>query len=121
MTTTQQWDDALALEDPLALAGTPFPAGSPVTAGGGYYLAAPQPHDRRTTAACVLPTVRTPLREVDENRLALNSSLIAAGIPPMPGDRDALNVLAGLDAATVRTLISWITAARQAVSAAAVS
>ncbi|GAB2606069.1 hypothetical protein GCM10027168_43760 [Streptomyces capparidis] len=71
------------------------------TIGGGYYLAPPDPDPR---PAHSLPAA-------DVRRLDLHTALVTAGVPPLPGDGDAIRAVAQLDDTTVRTVIAWITSA----------
>jgi hypothetical protein len=44
----------------------------------------------------------------DQHRLALHAALTAAGIPPRPEDRDAINQLSALPASVNTTLQRWL-------------
>lgn len=68
-----------------------------------YRLAPPQPQE---------PLGR-PLPATDVHRLDLNAALIAAGVPPMPGDAWAVRQIAGLDSATVGAVVAWLETIRR--------
>jgi hypothetical protein len=66
---------------------------------GDYLLAAPDPRSRR------LPFVPA---AADRRRLELHAALTAAGIPPLPGDTDAIQNICALDDATVTAVRRWV-------------
>ena len=49
----------------------------------------------------------------DLHRIDLHAALIAAGVPPMPGDAWAVRQIAGLDSATVGAVVAWLEATRR--------
>lgn len=63
----------------------------------------PQPPDPRRA--------RT-LKPWDRRRLDLHAALTTVGIPPLPGDLEALHTLSTLDDTTNAALVRWITASR---------
>ncbi|MFD8590226.1 hypothetical protein ACFV1B_11885 [Streptomyces sp. NPDC059637] len=118
-----------------APSGQQAPSGpAPQTAGGGYYLAPPVPAGPAAPAGPASPPAPVPasapgggaapsarpaakdgaarrrslLAPQDQHRLALHSALIAAGIPPMPGDGSAIRAIADLEPDTVRAILTWI-------------
>ncbi|MFJ2933023.1 hypothetical protein ACIO8G_09635 [Streptomyces sp. NPDC087219] len=48
------------------------------------------------------------LEPADRRRLELHAALTAAGVAPLPGDRDAIDVLCTLDDSTHRALRRWL-------------
>ncbi|MFI2351649.1 hypothetical protein ACH492_32465 [Streptomyces sp. NPDC019443] len=65
---------------------------------GDYFLPAPDPRQR-------LPFT---LAAEDSHRLDLHAVLTTAGIAPLPGDMDAINVLSALDDTTVSAVLRWV-------------
>ncbi|MEU4092618.1 hypothetical protein [Streptomyces sp. NPDC026673] len=52
------------------------------------------------------------LAAVDARWVELHAALIAAGVPPLPGDSDAVHTIARrLDDATVSAVVAWIDSA----------
>lgn len=52
------------------------------------------------------------LDAVDARWIELHAALIAAGVPPLPGDSDAVHTIARqLDDATVGAVVAWIDSA----------
>ncbi|MFE0627380.1 hypothetical protein ACFW3D_10445 [Streptomyces sp. NPDC058864] len=52
------------------------------------------------------------LAAVDARWVELHAALIAAGVPPLPGDSDAVHTIARqLDDATVSSVVAWIDSA----------
>ena len=68
-----------------------------------YLLAPPRSKDQLD---CTLPAT-------DLHRIDLHAALIAAGVPPMPGDAWAVRQIAGLDSATVGAVVAWLEATRR--------
>ncbi|MGW1887065.1 hypothetical protein [Streptomyces sp. NPDC001970] len=66
---------------------------------GDFLLAAPEPERR----------VPMQLSPMDRRRLDLHAALTTAGIPPLPGDLEAIEALCLLDDRTNATLQRWIT------------
>ncbi|MFE6834116.1 hypothetical protein ACFVFI_04635 [Streptomyces sp. NPDC057705] len=62
-----------------------------------------QPSDRHLT---------WPLQPSDRRRLDLHAALTTAGVPPTPGDLEAIHTLSALDDTTNEALLRWITAVR---------
>ncbi|MGX1915776.1 hypothetical protein ACWIID_44380 [Streptomyces phaeochromogenes] len=92
---------ACAYADPYAVPDLPdstWPA--PVQAGDDldYFLPPPNPAER-------LHWILDPR---DERRLALNATLTAAGIPPMPEDRAVIDQLSALPADVSTVLQRWL-------------
>ncbi|MDQ1051720.1 hypothetical protein [Streptomyces sp. V4I2] len=89
-----------AFVDPYAAdpANAAWPA--PVTPGrdGDYLLPPPNPTERLS----ILIDPR------DQRRLDLHAALTAAGIPPWPEDRDAIDQLSALPASINATLQRWL-------------
>lgn len=73
---------------------------APVQAGDDldYFLPPPNPAER-------LSRILAPR---DERRLALNATLTAAGIPPMPEDRAVIDQLSALPADVSTVLQRWL-------------
>lgn len=55
----------------------------------------------------------TPLSASDRHRIDLHAALIAAGVPPMPGDAWAVRQIAALDSATVGAVVAWLETGRR--------
>ncbi|MCM2579929.1 hypothetical protein [Streptomyces meridianus] len=53
------------------------------------------------------------LPATDVHRIDLHAALIAAGVPPMPGDAWAVRQIAGLDSATVGAVVAWLETSRR--------
>ncbi|WP_404961842.1 hypothetical protein [Streptomyces sp. 147326] len=53
-----------------------------------------------------------PLQPSDRRRLDLHAALTTAGVPPTPGDLEAIHTLSTLDDTTSAALVRWITAGR---------
>ncbi|MDX3538638.1 hypothetical protein PV721_30710 [Streptomyces sp. MB09-01] len=51
-----------------------------------------------------------PLQPSDRRRLDLHAALTTAGVPPTPGDLEAIRTLSALDDTTSAALVRWITA-----------
>ncbi|MBT2447456.1 hypothetical protein J7F03_10290 [Streptomyces sp. ISL-43] len=49
------------------------------------------------------------LTPMDRRRLDLQAALTTAGIPPLPGDVEAIYILSALDDTTHAALVRWIT------------
>ncbi|MFD7686628.1 hypothetical protein [Streptomyces sp. NPDC059781] len=90
-----------AFVDPCAVAdGTdarwwPAAAGQPE---GDYLLAPPNPADRLGTG----------IDPRDRRRLELHAALTAAGIPPRPEDREAIESLSALSGSINSTIQRWL-------------
>ncbi|MEX1652050.1 hypothetical protein ABZ960_02545 [Streptomyces pseudovenezuelae] len=63
-----------------------------------YLLPPPNPAER----------LSIPITPRDQRRLALHAALTAAGIPPRPEDRDAIDQLSTLPPSTHTTLQRWL-------------
>ncbi|WP_254708542.1 hypothetical protein [Streptomyces lunaelactis] len=57
------------------------------------------------------PNQRLPfaLPAADKRRLDVHAALTTTGIPPLPGDLDAIKALCTLDDRTLTTVLRWIT------------
>lgn len=77
-----------AFVDPYAVEGL----------GGDYLLPPPRPADRLATA----------LDPRDRRRLELHAALTAAGIPPRPEDREAIESLSALSGSINSTIQRWL-------------
>ena len=84
-----------AVADPYAVDGTEpvWPA-----AAGDYLLPPPNPAQRLSFT----------LEPSDRRRLELHAALTAAGIPPLPEDRDAIDQLSALSGSINATLQRWL-------------
>ncbi|AZM62410.1 MULTISPECIES: hypothetical protein [unclassified Streptomyces] len=87
--------DPYAVEDGTGPAWWPPAEGQPA---GDYLLAPPHPADR----------VDTPIGPRDRRRLELHAALTAAGIPPRPEDREAIESLSALSAGINTTIQRWL-------------
>ncbi|UUU45139.1 hypothetical protein [Streptomyces sp. NBC_00162] len=58
------------------------------------------------------PRLAWSLKPVDERRLDLHVALTTVGIPPLPGDLEAIHTLSSLDDTTNAALVRWITTNR---------
>ncbi|MFI1395819.1 hypothetical protein [Streptomyces sp. NPDC020681] len=67
-----------------------------------YFLPAPDPKQRLPFA----------LPAADKRRLDLHAALTTTGVPPLPGDLDAIKALCTLDERTLATVLRWITSPR---------
>ncbi|WP_327412279.1 hypothetical protein [Streptomyces sp. NBC_01233] len=56
------------------------------------------------------PRRTRPLQPSDRRRLELHAALTTAGVPPTPGDLEAIHTLSALDDTTNAALLRWITA-----------
>ncbi|MFE9635842.1 hypothetical protein [Streptomyces sp. NPDC006463] len=52
------------------------------------------------------------LKPLDRRRLDLHAALTTVGIPPLPGDLEAIHTLSELDDTTNAALVRWITTNR---------
>ncbi|MGW7331566.1 hypothetical protein ACWGIU_23870 [Streptomyces sp. NPDC054840] len=52
------------------------------------------------------------LKPLDRRRLDLHAALTTVGVPPLPGDLEAIHTLSALDDTTNAALVRWITASR---------
>ncbi|MDT0404961.1 hypothetical protein [Streptomyces edwardsiae] len=68
------------------------------TLDGDYLLAPPRPADR--LGAAIDPR--------DRRRLELHAALTAAGIPPRPEDREAIESLSALSGSINSTIQRWL-------------
>ena len=87
--------DPYAVEEGTGSVRWPSAAGQP---DGDYLLAPPHPDDRIDTA----------LNPRDRHRLELHAALTAAGIPPRPEDREAIESLSALSAGINTTIQRWL-------------
>jgi hypothetical protein len=89
-----------AFVDPYAVEDTdivwPAPAGEPQD--GDYLLPPPNPAER----------LNLPLDPRDRRRLDLHAALTAAGIPPYPEDREAIDQLSALPRSVNDALQRWL-------------
>jgi hypothetical protein len=101
MTMTFEHHSAQAFVDPCTIDTTacdwPVPA-APLQQDADYLLPPPNPAQRLSTA----------LDPRDERRLDLHAALTAAGIPPRPEDRDAIDHLSALPDSVNTTLMRWL-------------
>ncbi|WP_217625896.1 hypothetical protein [Streptomyces lunaelactis] len=74
----------------------PFP---PADTSDDYLLPSPDPNQRLPFA----------LPAADKRRLDVHAALTTTGIPPLPGDLDAIKALCTLDDRTLTTVLRWIT------------
>ena len=72
----------------------------PAAAGQDTDLLLPPPNPSERLSILIDPR--------DQRRLALHAALTAAGIPPRPEDRDAINQLSALPASINTTLQRWL-------------
>jgi hypothetical protein len=84
-----------AVADDSAAPWWPAPAGSP---DGDYLLAPPDPARR----------IDTTIDPRDRRRLELHAALTAAGIPPRPKDREAIESLSALSGSINTTIQRWL-------------
>ncbi len=84
-----------ALTDDSAAPWWPAPAGAQE---GDYLLAPPNPAHRLDTA----------IDPRDRRRLELHAALTAAGIPPRPEDREAIESLSALSGSINTTIQRWL-------------
>jgi hypothetical protein len=91
--TPQAFVDLYAAE-PAESAWPPAPAGQDMD----YLLPPPNPSERLS----ILTDPR------DQHRLALHAALTAAGVPPLPEDRDAIDQLSALPSSINTTLQRWL-------------
>ncbi|MFI5566693.1 hypothetical protein ACIA6T_04805 [Streptomyces sp. NPDC051740] len=68
------------------------------TLEGDYLLAPPRPADR----------IGTGIDPRDRRRLELHAALTAAGIPPRPEDREAIESLSALSGSINSTIQRWL-------------
>lgn len=90
-----------AYADPYAAPDThdnTWPAADQACDDLDYFLPPPNPAERLTGI----------LDPRDERRLALNATLTAAGIPPMPEDRAVIDQLSALPADVSTVLQRWL-------------
>ncbi|GGV13175.1 hypothetical protein [Streptomyces griseoflavus] len=87
--------DPGALTDDSAAPWWPAPAGAHE---GDYLLAPPNPSQRLDTA----------IDPRDRRRLELHAALTAAGIPPRPEDREAIESLSALSGSINTTIQRWL-------------
>ncbi|GGX25783.1 hypothetical protein GCM10010297_53770 [Streptomyces malachitofuscus] len=91
--------DPYAVEDGTGSAWWPPADGQPA---GDYLLAPPHPADRIDTV------VGTAIDPRDRRRLELHAALTAAGIPPRPEDREAIESLSALSGSINTTIQRWL-------------
>ncbi|MFF8972731.1 hypothetical protein [Streptomyces sp. NPDC014995] len=93
-----------AFVDPYAVDDTepvwPAPAGQPQDADADYLLPPPDPAQRLHPAPALDPR--------DRRRLDLHAALTAAGIPPRPEDREAIDQLSALPRSVNAALQRWL-------------
>ncbi|CAM5288611.1 hypothetical protein [Streptomyces canus] len=85
--------------DPYA-AGPAETAWPPAAAGQGMDHLLPPPNPAERLSTLIDPR--------DQHRLALYAALTAAGIPPRPEDRDAIDQLSALPSTINTTLQRWL-------------
>lgn len=93
-------DSTHAYVDPYAvgLADSVWPAAAGQPHGGDFLLPPPNPAER----------LELPLDPRDVRRLDLHAALTAAGVPPRPEDRDAIDQLSALSHSVNATLQRWL-------------
>jgi hypothetical protein len=89
-----------AFADPYAVDGTEpvWPAAAGEQQDADYLLPPPSPAQRLSFT----------LEPRDRRRLELHAALTAAGIPPLPEDRDAIDQLSALSGSINATLQRWL-------------
>ncbi|KUN53469.1 hypothetical protein AQJ46_50255 [Streptomyces canus] len=65
-------------------------------------------YHRPHSAAAGKPRLSILIHPRDHHRLALHAALTAAGIPPRPEDRDAIDQLSALPSSINTTLQRWL-------------
>ncbi|KES05602.1 hypothetical protein BU52_18950 [Streptomyces toyocaensis] len=99
--TAFEYGPTHALVDPYAVGDRTDAAWWPSAAGqqdSDYLLAPPNPAERVDTA----------IDPRDRRRLELHAALTAAGIPPRPEDREAIESLSALSGSINTTIQRWL-------------